>query len=617
MRVAAFLSLFVVVAHAGVEAQICSGNLGENIFTEGDFGSGTTNIPFADPQIAPGYLYDPSPPPFDGSYCITNDIGQWANSFNWLPIEDNSNDPNGYMMVVNASFEPGLFYQQTVEGLCENTEYVFSADVHNLIRSGSNALKPNVSFLIDGVEVYNTGFIPENQKWNTYGFTFSTLPGQTSVTLSLANNAEGGIGNDLALDNITFRPCGPEALILPREIANICEDGSAIDLYATINGDQYDSPVLQWQISLDEGITWADIPGATDTVVQHPYLSGGYYYYRYVLANDLTNLQNNKCRVVSNEKIVFVIPKFYSIPDTICRGESYEFGNRFLTESGTYIDSLKTSIGCDSIVTLELVVVEDPEVQGIFILKDPSCYGLEDGEITLDSILNGTPPYSSWFQGSAFNPGEIMGSLSEGEYAATIEDRYGCKMDTILLLEEPDPFVINLGPDISILSGDSVELITQSSRPVEVYEWQSIHGIDCETDCTPLRIRPNETQTIRLVATTAQGCVADDDVFIRVTQLRNIFLPSGFTPNDDGLNDYFTVYGFEPSAVLIESLEVFDRWGKRVFLMEEVALNQENLGWDGTVGGRPAQEGVYMYLANVKFLDERVVQYSGSVTLLR
>lgn len=620
MRPAVYLFFCIGLLAASLtsmEAQICSGNLGNNIFEEGDFGSGATNIPFTDPKIAPGYLYDPTPPPNDGSYCITNDIGQWASAFNWLPIEDNSSDPEGYMMVVNASYDPGLFYEQTVEGLCENTEYVFSADVHNLIRSGSNALKPNVSFLIDNVEVYNTGFIPENQRWNTYGFTFSTLPGQTSVTLSLANNAEGGIGNDLALDNITFRPCGPEALILPREIANICEEGSPIDLFATINGEQYGTPVVQWQISLDEGATWTDIPGATDTVIQHPYLSGGYYYYRYLLANDPANLQNNKCRVVSNEKVVFVVPKFYTIPDTICQGLSYEFGNALLTESGTYVDSLKTSIGCDSIVTIELVVVEDPEVKGVFTLQDPSCYGLEDGEIKLDSILSGTAPFVYLFQGNPVNEGVGIGSLLEGDYLVSITDRYGCSMDSVLSLTEPALFVIDLGPDQNILSGDSVTVVTDVNRPIEKYEWTSAGGIACESDCSPFTFLPTQTQTIQLHATTAEGCKAEDDLFIRVTQIRNVFVPSGFSPNDDGLNDYFTVYGFEPSAVSIHSLEVFDRWGRRVFLLEDAFLNQESLGWNGTIAGQLAPEGVYLYIAGVKFLDDRVVQYSGTVTLVR
>ena len=134
----------------------CTGNLGDNIFTDGDFGSGAANILTPDPQIAPGYTYEFNPPPVDGSYTITNNTTSWGSfASNWANIGDNSSDPNGYMMVVNASFDPGLFYQQQVDDLCDNTLYVFSADVYNLI-IGLNEIKPNVSFLLDGNVVYET-----------------------------------------------------------------------------------------------------------------------------------------------------------------------------------------------------------------------------------------------------------------------------------------------------------------------------------------------------------------------------------------------------------------------------------------------------------------------------
>ncbi|MCB0549235.1 MAG: hypothetical protein KDD19_16775, partial [Phaeodactylibacter sp.] len=191
--------------------QICTGNLGENIFTAGDFGSGPTNLVLSNPGIAPGYTYTLSPPPSDGFYTVTNNTGAWGGLFStWLPIRDNSSDPQGYMMVVNASFSAGIFYEQTVDGLCENTLYEFTADVINLIRNSvSNHIKPNVSFLINDEVRYSSGDIPQNEQWNTYGFTFTTEPGETSVKLTLRNNAPGGIGNDLALDNISFRACGP------------------------------------------------------------------------------------------------------------------------------------------------------------------------------------------------------------------------------------------------------------------------------------------------------------------------------------------------------------------------------------------------------------------------
>ena len=118
-----------------IAAQTCTGNLGENIFEDGEFGAGRPNISLDFQNIAPGYNFTTDVPPNDVSFTITNNTTFWGSfaAENWIDITDNSPDPDGYMMVVNASFEPSLFYDQTIEGLCENTLYEFSADLINLI----------------------------------------------------------------------------------------------------------------------------------------------------------------------------------------------------------------------------------------------------------------------------------------------------------------------------------------------------------------------------------------------------------------------------------------------------------------------------------------------------
>ena len=162
-----FLSLTLSTANS---QSLCDGNLGENIFEAGDFGSGTANLITVDPNIAPGFTYTTDVPPIDGFYTITNSTQVWNPLWEtWLRIADNSNDPNGYMMVVNASLSPGIFFQQTITNLCENTTYEFSADIINLIASGNiNHGKPNVSFLLNNEVQFSTGDIPQNNNWNTY-----------------------------------------------------------------------------------------------------------------------------------------------------------------------------------------------------------------------------------------------------------------------------------------------------------------------------------------------------------------------------------------------------------------------------------------------------------------
>ncbi len=611
------ICLFVLGLQVPGQGQICTGSLGENIFTAGDFGRGFVNVLPVNPGIAPGYLYETNPPPNDGYYTITNDISPWGGIFGWLGVQDNSTNPQGYMMVVNASFDPGLFYSQLVEGLCENTTYTFSADIINLIPSGSNFIRPNVSFQIDGNNVFNTGDIPENNSWITYGFNFTTSPNQTSVVLSLANNAPGGIGNDIALDNISFRPCGPLALVAPETSTFLCEDGSPFELEALLIGNQYPTPVIQWQESTDNGNTWTDIPGATALTYTHTQLAAGDYLYRYVVANSPGNLANSKCRVISEIKVVSVLPKEYLIEDTICDGLSFSVGSSTYTTSGIYLDSLISSRGCDSIVTLNLTVEPDPDIQADIGLFDPTCSDRNDGRITWDNISGGTPPYSPQLNGDILFPGGIVDGLAPGQYQFSLVDAIGCRLDTLADLTGPPPFVIDLGPDWEIQLGDSIEINVTTNFPIDRYNWTPAEAANCTEDCNPLVYLAPGTGPLILDAVSEAGCEATDSVFIGTTPVYDVFIPTAFTPDGDGLNDEFLISANFPAAQLVTELQIYDRWGGIVYAGRDLPLNQPGSGWDGTANGRTAPEGVYVYAARVLFLDGETRRFVGSLTLLR
>lgn len=607
---------YILFAPLLLMAQLCDGNIGENIFIEGDFGSGTANVLLPDPQIAPGYGYQPAPPPVDGNYTITNNTSSWGSfAVNWANIQDNSSDPNGYMMVVNASNSPGLFYEQLVEGLCENSLYLFTADVYNVLLG--NGIEPNISFLLDGVVEYQTGDIDNIQQWQTFGFTFTTAPGQTEVTLALRNNAPGGNGNDLAIDNINFRPCGPEALILPTEIANICEDGSPIDLEATINGNQYPTPVVQWQQSFDGGTTWQDIPGANGLTHPHTDLSGGMYYYRYLLANNPSNLLNSKCRVVSNIKIVNVVPKFYSIVDTLCEGLTFSLGNSSYGSTGIYVDSLLTSIGCDSIVTLDLTILPDPDMEIVFDLNNPSCSDMQDGSILIDTILNGSAPFSFSINGEPAIPPANLFNLGDEPYTYTVTDQFGCSVETTVALQSALAFSVDLGDDLFVQLGESIQINPILSEPAVSFSWQPAELVDCTPDCFSLEFAPTTSAVYTLTATSEVSCETSDSIFINVEKVRKVYFPNAFTPNNDGINDFFIVYGAQPNVQEVAQLVIFDRWGGVVFKQQNFAPNDFLHGWDGFAKGKIVDVGLYTYFAEVRFLDGAVVLYEGDVMVVR
>ncbi len=592
----------------------CDGNIGQNIFDQGDFGSGVDNILQTDPNIAPGYQYTTDPPPFDGFYFLTNNTGGWSDIFDgWLSIEDNSSDPNGYMMVVNASFDAGLFYQEEVTGLCENTGYEFSVDIINMIEPNSGLIKPNVSFLIDDVLQFSTGNIEETGAWETFGFSFETGPNQTSIVLSLSNNADGGIGNDLALDNITFRPCGPEALILPETVDNICEDGDPIIIEATIIGNQYDNPQYQWQQSFDEGMTWVDLIGENGMTYTHTDLNGGFYYYRYVLANSPAQLLNARCRVFSNTKIIYVQPKYYTVYDTICEGNTYTLVDQIIEAEGVYIDSLLTTLGCDSVVTVNLSVVADPGITADIIPIDPDCWYSETGGIIAGNAANGYPPYTILIDGIT-TPDLVEVTVSPGLIPLMIVDRHGCTLSQEVPIILPDQPTLDIGPDLEISLGDQVTLtpITDMIDP----EYSANIDYTCNSDCTSIEIQPLNSMQVIFTVTDSNNCSTDDTLYIQVNKDRKVFIPNIISPATAG-NETFYVQGSAASITSILSLQIYDRWGSLIYQCQDGRPNDKTCGWDGTLNDQRVQSGVYVYYAEVEFIDGESIVYTGDLTVVR
>lgn len=598
----------------------CEGSLGENLFVGGDFGSGTLNIPTDDPGIAPGYTYTRQGPPNDGLYVITNNTGAWPGLYGtWIRIRDNSPDPNGYMMVVNASFNPGIFYQQEITGLCANTTFEFSADVINLIsRNTTNHIKPNISFYIDDELKFSSGDIPQDETWKTYGFTFTTGPTATNLTLSIRNNAPGGIGNDLALDNISFRPCGPEAIILPEEETFVCVDEDSLRLVGEILNSSYPENYVQWQVSADGGATFIDIPNATSTSYTITNFASGSYFYRYLVASTLENLQNFKCRVFSYPKLVTVLPKFFSITDTICSGLVYETGHSSHSQTGVYVDTLVSTFGCDSIVTLDLTVIDDPMIEAKLIAEPPSCFGIDDARITIELLRGGYPPYSYVLNGNIASPTPSFSGLGPGDYRVEVMDRFGCFYVESVAIEYPPELIVDIGPDTMVPLG-SIHTFPSFTNNLNVnYQWEAPLELSC-FNCPQPNVLANGNGSVILQVTDASGCMAVDSLLFSISteDSYKIYAPNIFSPNEDGINDRFTIFSNGLEVAAIETFQIYDRWGNLIFNRAGLQPNELGQGWDGRHRGQAVEMGVYLYRVDVRFIDGMQKTFTGSVTAIR
>jgi gliding motility-associated-like protein len=291
--------------------QVCSGSLGDPIVNI-TFGAGTGNGPALGAGITNlGYT---TACPTDGQYMIVNQSTSCYTD-NWhIVIQDHTGNANGRFMLINAQLAPDDFYVQRVDNLCGGTTYQFAAWALNMVtRIGNN---PNITFSIektDGTPLNSVTSlaipVTAASTWRQYAFYFTIPAGVSSVVIRMRNNAPGGLGNDLAIDDITFRPAGPAISVGIQGTAGtsvtVCPSASSgVTLFANA-GACYLNTAYQWQQSSNNGTTWANVTGASSSTYQLPNLASGTWLYRAVVAES-GNVELNTCRVISNPLTVIV-----------------------------------------------------------------------------------------------------------------------------------------------------------------------------------------------------------------------------------------------------------------------------------------------------------------------
>lgn len=271
----------------------------------------------------------------------------------------------------------------------------------------------------------------------------------------------------------------------------------------------------------------------------------------------------------------------------ICMGDSFFTGGNYQTLPGTYLDTLIASNGCDSILTTHLITVDYFET----VLKDTICHG--------QHVLFGSRLYTT-----------------SGIYSDSMLSAGGCdSIVTLMLTVLPDIGAYALPESATLLYQDSITvsiLTTNSSSQIISYTWSPATGISCN-DCSTATIIASEDIRYTVLVVDSFGCT--DTVQIPILVKGGvIYVPNAFSPNGDGTNDIFKVYGSGFKTFL---LRIFNRWGEKIF-----ETTNPDEGWDGTYMGKEMNPGVYVYYIDIEFASGKVPpQYymyrKGSVTLIR
>ena len=272
-------------------------------------------------------------------------------------------NPCGYMLVINSAYKTDTAFTYPVINLCPSTYYEISAWFKNVCSKcscdsngvsarnagylpfapgDSSGVQPNLAFDIDGIDYYTSGNLAyagnlaspggtdSTNQWVQRGFTYLTGPSQTSLTLTIRNNAPGGGGNDWAIDDIALKTCSPDVIVTPGPNPFVC-DSNTVDIGATISSYFNNYVYYMWEKSTNNGATWTSTGisgGPTSPTwngsawtydVTYPQFVGyavdSGSQYRVVIASTPTNLSNSSCRFSNGSTITLTVDPCGSLLD--------------------------------------------------------------------------------------------------------------------------------------------------------------------------------------------------------------------------------------------------------------------------------------------------------------
>lgn len=283
--------------------------------------------------------------------------------------------------------------------------------------------------------------------------------------------------------------------------------------------------------------------------------------------------------------------------DLTCNGGTMPFNHQWSNgstsedidnlSSGAYQVVVTDANGCWTTITINIVQPKPMEI--IENIVNPTCF--EDGNGSIDvSVIGGTPTYSyTWSNGS--DTPEING-LSAGNYTVTVEDENNCVGIYEFTLTQPNSLTVNLNSPLNFHE-HNITYFGGSDGLIET----TINGGTSPYDCSwSNNLSTNEQNNLSagvyyVIVTDANGCKAMDS--IKLTEPSLLELPTIFTPNADGDNDFFDIHGID--AYPNNELIVVNRWGNVVY--EEEKYHNT---WKGThKNGEELPDGVYFVILKI------------------
>jgi len=567
--------------------------------------------------LAPDFNFDPANMNYEVTYYITAAVGN--------PDGNGGVDLNDLCLSVSTPFTPVVFHDLpdvTVDGpaaICQGDTAVFVFQI-------SGAAPVSINYLLNGapapsLDLPFTGTVP------------IPVPLPATTTITLVSITDGNGCTNTSSQSVTV------------DVNPVVTAGTAGAAISFCEGENQVVQLATQLVGADPGGTWTDqngqpVPNGSVNVASLPAGTNTFTYTVTALApcpDDQSEVQ-----IIINEN-----PVADAGPDQILDcdnltatlggtnntpGVVYNWSGPDITDpsienpvvsvAGTYTLTVAATGGCinsDEVIVQQNITIPDPVINA----NDVSCFGETDGFVVVEDVQNGVPPFLFSLNGGPFTTQQAYLNLPPGNHQLTVEDNAGCETTVDFEIVEPVEVTVSLsgnftGSDPVVQLGESVDLTiltTPGFNSLDSVIW-SPAGVDSTcVGCSSITVTPVQ-QTTYSVVVDKNGCTDKALLTLFISKDRPVFVPNAFSPNEDGPNDFLTVFAGK-SVAKVNSFLIFNRWGEQMFELYNFPPNDVSLGWNGKYRGQYLNPGVFTWFAEVEFTDGSVELYEGDVILMR
>lgn len=284
-------------------------------------------------------------------------------------------------------------------------------------------------------------------------------------------------------------------------------------------------------------------------------------------------------------------------------------------DPGTYTVKAINAAGCSAMApgSVVLTVIEPPKADFTVLAK---CAGAATVFTNLSVVAPTDVVNYTWStgDGSSYTSVDAIHNYSRGgNYTVTLSAAssacaFAPSVKSVIVPIEQARAGIQY-PALNAVAGKPLDL--QARTFGQTYQWTPSIGLSNTTIAAP-KATLYGPQTYRVQIGTASGCVTVDTVLVRIFSKGDIFVPTGFTPNNDGKND--RLYPILAGMSSLNYFRVFNRWGNLIF---ETRSSDAASGWNGVYNGQLQPTDTYIWTAEGIDVDGNKIIRKGTVVLIR